>query len=84
MNKENIQIANLRNLLMDIIQSEISTAQVNGSLSHRISGNLNMVFPGANNEAIIAALPETAISSGAACTTSTMAPSHVLLALGLS
>tara|TARA_Y100000590_G_scaffold71174_1_gene78137 strand:- start:12110 stop:13249 length:1140 start_codon:yes stop_codon:yes gene_type:complete len=84
MNKENIQIANLRNLLMDIIQSEISTAQVNGSLSHRISGNLNMVFPGANNEAIIAALPEIAISSGAACTTSTMAPSHVLLALGLS
>ena len=37
-----------------------------------------------NNEAIIAAVPEIAISSGAACTTSTMEPSHVLLALGLS
>ena len=37
-----------------------------------------------NNEAIIAGIPEIAISSGAACTTSTMEPSHVLLALGLS
>ena len=43
-----------------------------------------MSFPGANNEAIIAGLPNIAISSGAACTTSTMGPSYVLLALGLS
>ena len=43
-----------------------------------------MSFPGLNNEAIIAAVPEIAISSGAACTTSTMEASHVLLALGLS
>ena len=43
-----------------------------------------MSFPGLNNEAIIAAVPEIAISSGAACTTTTMEASHVLLALGLS
>ena len=36
------------------------------------------------NEAIIAAVPEIAISSGAACTTSSMEPSHVLMAMGLS
>ena len=43
-----------------------------------------MSFPGINNEAVIAAVPEIAISSGAACTSSTMGASHVLLALGLS
>ena len=50
----------------------------------RIAGNLNMLFPGMNNEAIIAAVTDIAVSSGAACTTSNMEPSHVLLAIGLS
>ena len=39
---------------------------------------------GSNNEAIIAAVPEIAISSGASCTTSSRSASHVLVALGLS
>ena len=66
------------------IQENIPQVHINGNIHHRLPGNLNMNFPGTNNEAIIAAVPEIAISSGAACTSSTMEASHVLLALGLS
>ena len=53
-------------------------------MEYRLAGNLNMSFPGVNNETIISVIPELAISSGSACTTSTKEPSHVLLALGMS
>ena len=81
---ESRKIAALRDALLNGIRHENPNARVNGSMEQRLAGNLNMRFPGINNEAVIAAVPEIAISSGAACTTSTMEPSHVLLALGLS
>ena len=82
--EENLRISQLRDTLLKGIRAENLNASINGSMEHRIAGNLNMSFPGANNEAIIAAVPDIAISSGSACTTSTMEPSHVLLALGMS
>ena len=82
--EENLRISQLRDALLQGIRDENPNTLVNGSMEHRIAGNLNMSFPGANNEAIIAAIPDIAISSGSACTTSTMEPSHVLLALGMS
>ena len=81
---ESRKIAALRDALLKGIRAENPNARINGSMERRLAGNLNMRFPGINNEAVIAAVPEIAISSGAACTTSTMEPSHVLLALGLS
>ena len=78
------KITVLRDKLMTMIQENISKVCVNGSLRYRLPGNLNLSIPGTNNEAIIAGVPEIAISSGAACTSSTMEASHVLLALGLS
>ena len=84
MNKENLRISQLRDSLIKGIKAENPNAKINGSMEYRVAGNLNMSFPGANNEAIIAAVPDIAISSGSACTTSTMEPSHVLLALGMS
>jgi cysteine desulfurase len=82
--EENLRISQLRDALLQGIRAENPNASINGSMEHRVAGNLNMSFPGANNEAIIAAVPDIAISSGSACTTSTMEPSHVLLALGMS
>ena len=82
--EENLRISQLRDTLLKGIRAENPNASINGSMEHRVAGNLNMSFPGANNEAIIAAVPDIAISSGSACTTSTMEPSHVLLALGMS
>ena len=81
---ESRKIAALRDALLKGIRDENPNARINGSMKQRLADNLNMSFPGINNEAVIAAVPEIAISSGAACTTSTMEPSHVLLALGLS
>ena len=82
--EENLRISQLRDSLLRGIRAENPNASINGCMEHRVAGNLNMSFPGANNEAIIAAVPDIAISSGSACTTSTMEPSHVLLALGMS
>ena len=84
MTEENLRISQLRDSLIKGIKAENPNAKINGSMEYRGAGNLNMSFPGANNEAIIAAVPDIAISSGSACTTSTMEPSHVLLALGMS
>ncbi|HJM96105.1 MAG TPA: aminotransferase class V-fold PLP-dependent enzyme, partial [Candidatus Marinimicrobia bacterium] len=84
MNEENLKITTLRDALLQGIRDENPKTLVNGSMEKRVAGNLNMSFPGVNNEAIIAAIPEIAISGGSACTTSTMEPSHVLLALGMS
>ena len=84
MTEENLRISQLRDSLIKGIKAENPNAKINGSMEYRVAGNLNMSFPGANNEAIIAAVPDIAISSGSACTTSTMEPSHVLLALGMS
>ena len=82
--EESQRIAVFRNQLLEAIITDNPNVKVNGSMDKRIAGNLNISFLGMNNEAIIASIPEIAISSGAACTTSTMEASHVLLALGLN
>ena len=61
--EENLRISQLRDSLLKGIRAENPMALVNGSMEHRVAGNLNMSFPGANNEAIIAAIPDIAISS---------------------
>ena len=84
MMEESRKIESLRNQLLESIITDNPNVKVNGSMEKRIAGNLNINSPGMKNEAIIAAVPEIAISSGAACTTSNMEPSHVLMAMGLT
>jgi len=50
----------------------------------RLPGNLNILFPGLDGEALMLAMPELAVSSGAACSSVNPEPSHALTALGLS
>lgn len=57
--------------------------QLHGDLERRIAGNLNVSFIGIDAELLLAALSDIAISHGAACSSLTMEPSHVLLALGV-
>ncbi len=61
----------------------ISGVSLNGSAQQRVSGILNVNFADVAAEALMIGLESVAISSGSACTSSEVMPSHVLLALGL-
>ena len=85
MTKEQERISQLRDHLQQSLLTAIPDAKVNGNLQHRLAGNLNITFPGVESEALMIALKsEIAVSSGSACTTAAVLPSHVLKALGLS
>ncbi len=57
---------------------------VNGEPDCCVPGVVNVAFPGKDGQMLLSALPDLAISSGSACTSATMSPSHVLKAMGLS
>jgi cysteine desulfurase len=81
---EQIRIQGLRDQLWELI-SAISGIYLNGHLTQRLSGNLNVSVAGVNGNALLLALqPMVAVSSGSACASEKMAPSHVLSALGVS
>lgn len=63
---------------------EIPGALLNGARTSRLPGNINIGFEGVDAEALLVAVKDTiSISSGSACTSSRLEPSHVLLAMGL-
>ena len=62
---------------------QIDRVSVNGSLQPRVPGILNVYFEGVAAEALMIVLEDVAISSGSACTSAEVNPSHVLLGLGL-
>jgi len=74
----------LREKLRRYIQENLQETHVNGSLEHRLPGNLNMSFAYVEGEALMMALKDVAVSSGSACTSASLEPSYVLRALGVS
>lgn len=84
MPKESCRIAGLRNRLRDKLQAELDGLLINGSMEHRLPGNLNMSFLHVEGEALMTGLRGIAVSSGSACHSDKVEPSHVLKALGLS
>lgn len=82
---ETTRIRDLRDRLLKGLQQRVPDLYVNGSMEHRIAGNLSVGFKGIDSEALMDALKErVAISSGSACTSAAVEPSYVLRALGLS
>ncbi len=74
----------LRERLLGELSTALPGLQVNGSLTHRLPGNLSLTMPGMTAEQMMAATPDLAFSAGAACHTGHTAPSPVLTAVGLA
>ena len=64
---------------------QIPHSKINGDLTQRLPNNFNMCFEGIEGESLLLLLDDADIcaSSGSACTSGSLDPSHVLLALGL-
>jgi cysteine desulfurase len=84
MESESARIEGLRSLLFNSIKQALPDVALNGHPTRRLPGNVNVSLPGVASETILAAFrKEIAISSGAACTSTTNEPSHVLRAIGV-
>tara|TARA_R110000851_G_scaffold8032_5_gene30925 strand:+ start:2302 stop:3516 length:1215 start_codon:yes stop_codon:yes gene_type:complete len=64
--------------------SDMEEVKVNGDLTQRIGNNLNISFNYVEGESLMMAINGIAVSSGSACTSSSLEPSYVLRAIGLS
>jgi cysteine desulfurase len=79
------RLLRLRTRLLQGVLTAIPDARINGDLDRRVPGNLNLSFPGASGESLLLLLDAAGIacSSGSACQSGAIDPSHVLLAIGL-
>lgn len=78
------RIAGQRDRFLAALRAAVPGLAVNGDAERRVSGNLNLTFPGAvDAQAIMAAVPEVCVSTGSACSSAEIEPSYVLKALGL-
>ena len=82
--REDERLAGLRDAFLAALQARLGPVQINGSLQARVSGNLNLCFPGAPADKVMAAARGVAVSTGSACSSATVEPSYVLRALGMS
>ena len=80
---EAARLSLLRDRLWDGIRRSLRGVTVNGSMRARLPHNLNISVDGLHGEQLLMGLDDVAVSSGAACTSASREPSHVLRALGL-
>ena len=83
--KENAEkVTAMRNRLIDGLKG-IERSRINGDLEHHLPGTLNMCFEGIEGESLLLLLDAKGIcaSSGSACTSGSLDPSHVLLSIGV-
>jgi cysteine desulfurase len=83
---ERRRIATLRDHLEQGILTTVPDVEINGSTEHRLPNTTNLRFRGIEGEAMVIALDLRgfAVSSGSACSSGAVEPSHVLLAMGLN
>ncbi len=80
---ESARLLALRERLRRGIDAAVDRVTVNGSLEHRLPGNLNVSFAWVEGEALMMAMKDVAVSSGSACTSASLEPSYVLRAMGV-
>ena len=72
----------LRERLNERLHQNLDEIYVNGSMEHRLPHNLNISFAYVEGESLLMGINDVAVSSGSACTSASLEPSHVLKALG--
>jgi cysteine desulfurase len=80
---ESVRLAALRERLRSRIMGQLDEVYINGSVEHRLPGNLNISFNFVEGEGLMMAIKDVAVSSGSACTSASLEPSYVLRALGV-
>jgi len=84
MGEEGARLGKLRDTLQDRILSTVDETYLNGHPDKRLPHNLNLSFAYVEGESVLMGLnKEVALSSGSACTSSTLEPSYVIAALGV-
>ena len=83
MHVEQARLRQLRERLFGALATLLDDVALNGHPTERLAGNLNLSFGGVEGDSLLAALQDVALSSGSACTSATLEPSHVLRAIGL-
>jgi cysteine desulfurase len=83
MAEESDRLRALRDRLRAKIEASVEGVHVNGSFAHRLPHNLNLGFAGVDSESLLISLHDVALSTGSACSSATIEPSHVLRALGI-
>lgn len=77
------RIAGQRAILLEGLRAAIPDLRVNAEAAPRVAGNLNLTFPAVTAAALLGALPDLMLSTGSACTSAEISPSHVLTAMGI-
>ena len=80
---EPARIAKLRDRLWDGIRKDLDEVYLNGHPTERLPNNLNVSFAYVEGESLMMGMKELAVSSGSACTSSSLEPSYVLKAIGV-
>tara|TARA_B100001245_G_C22875161_1_gene420837 strand:- start:657 stop:1823 length:1167 start_codon:yes stop_codon:yes gene_type:complete len=83
LNKEASRLRGYTEMLWKEV-SRLDDVYLNGHLTQRVPGIINISFGGVDGESLVMGLHDIAISTGSACTSASMAPSYVLTALGRS
>jgi cysteine desulfurase len=80
---ESARVRILRERLRARVMNRLDEVYINGSMERRLPGNLNLSFHFVEGEGLMMAIKEVAVSSGSACTSSSLEPSYVLRSLGV-
>jgi cysteine desulfurase len=81
METEAARTLELRDYLETLIKGALDFVTVNGDVEHRLPGNSNLSFSFVEGESLLMGISDVAVSSGSACTSASLEPSHVLRAM---
>jgi cysteine desulfurase len=83
LDSESRRLLNLRERLRKGLTTKLDDVYLNGHPTERLPGNMNLSFARVEGEALMMGIKDVALSSGSACTSASLEPSHVLTALGV-